>query len=62
MEIAIMITALAAAFTLGYLVGKDKGFSSGMGAALDAFRETADAEEKDIKRVQKEIDPDCGWK
>lgn len=56
--IVTAIVGAAAAFVLGYIVGKDKGYAAGMIAILEQqLNEEGKPEEE-----KKEIHPDCGWK
>ena len=60
--IAAMAVGVMVAFLVGYRVGKDSGFVDGMDAAIESLKEIYEQGEEEIKRIEKEINPDCGWK
>ena len=60
--IAVMAVGVIVAFLVGYRVGKDSGFVDGMDAAIESLKEIYEQGEEEIKRIEKEINPDCGWK
>ena len=60
--IAAMAVGVIVAFLVGYRVGKDSGFVDGMDAAIESLKEIYEQGEEEIKRIEKEINPDCGWK
>lgn len=54
--IIIATVGVAAAFVLGYCIGKSAGYTAGAVSIL----EQQIHEEEDVKE-KKEIHPDCGW-
>lgn len=60
--IGAMIIGIATAFIMGFYVGNGKGYIEGMTTAAEALREIHEEGEEEIKKIEKEINPDCGWK
>ena len=60
--IGAMLIGVITAFLIGFYVGNSKGYVDGLSAAADQLKEIHDQGEEEIKRIEKEINPDCGWR
>ena len=66
METMIIIIAVvcgvAAAFWIGRRIGYDRGYCDGSDDMQTQLKNIYEEGKKEREKIEKEINPDCGWK